>query len=202
MGMLASISFSAALIWGGVVFLVLLSVGWLAARVLPGERTPLIVELPPLRMPVLSNVIFKTLARLEWYVKEAVPLFLLGTVILFGLDKAGLLPGLIETFRPIVTGWLGLPAEAASALILGFLRRDFAATGFFVMQSQGHLTDLQALVSITTITLFIPCIASIFMMIKERGWKMTLAMTMFILPFAVLIGGVLMRVLSALGWGM
>lgn len=202
MGMLASISFSAALIWGGVVFLVLLSVGWLAARVLPGERTPLIVELPPLRMPVLSNVIFKTLARLEWYVKEAVPLFLLGTVILFGLDKAGLLPGLIEIFRPIVTGWLGLPAEAASALILGFLRRDFAATGFFVMQSQGHLTDLQALVSITTITLFIPCIASIFMMIKERGWKMTLAMTLFILPFAVLIGGVLMRVLSALGWGM
>jgi len=201
MGMLAAISFSATLIWGGVIFLVLMLVGWLASKVLPGERTPLIVELPPLRMPVFTNVIFKTLARLEWYIKEAVPLFLLGTVILFVLDTVHLLPALIETLKPIVTGWLGLPPEAASALMMGFLRRDFAATGFFVMQSQGHLSDLQALVSITTITLFIPCIASVFMMIKERGWKIGLGMVAFILPFSVLVGGFLMRLLSGLGWG-
>ncbi len=201
MGMLAAISLGAALIWGGVIFLVLMLVGWLASRVLPGERMPLIVELPPLRMPVFTNVIFKTLARLEWYIKEAVPLFLLGTLILFVLDAVQLLPALIETLKPVVTGWLGLPPEAASALIMGFLRRDFAATGFFVMQSQGHLNDLQALVSITTITLFIPCIASVFMMIKERGWKTALGMVMFILPFSILVGGLLMRLLSGLGWG-
>ncbi|HAD07566.1 MAG TPA: ferrous iron transport protein B [Anaerolineaceae bacterium] len=202
LGMLSAISLSAALIWGGVIFLVLLLVGWLASRVLPGERTPLIVELPPLRMPVFTNVIFKTLARLEWYIKEAVPLFLLGTVLLFALDTAHILPALIEALKPIVTGWLGLPAEAASALLMGFLRRDFAATGFFVMQSQGHLSNLQALVSITTITLFIPCIASVFMMVKERGWKITLGMVAFILPFSVLVGGLLMRLLSGLGWGL
>lgn len=201
LGMLAAISFSAALIWVGVIFLVLMLVGWLASKVLPGERTPLIVELPPLRMPVFTNVIFKTLARLEWYIKEAVPLFLLGTIILFVLDTVHLLPALIETLKPVVTGWLGLPAEAASALLMGFLRRDFAATGFFVMQSQGHLSDLQALVSITTITLFIPCIASVFMMVKERGWKIGLGMVAFILPFSILVGGLLMRLLSSLGWG-
>jgi ferrous iron transport protein B len=200
--MLSAISLSAALIWGGVIFLVLLLVGWLASKVLPGERTPLIVELPPLRMPVFTNVIFKTLARLEWYIKEAVPLFLLGTVLLFVLDTVHILPALIETLKPIVTGWLGLPAEAASALLMGFLRRDFAATGFFVMQSQGHLSNLQALVSITTITLFIPCIASVFMMVKERGWKIALGMVAFILPFSVLVGGLLMRLLSELGWGL
>jgi ferrous iron transport protein B len=202
LGMLSAISLSAALIWGGVIFLVLLLVGWLASKVLPGERTPLIVELPPLRMPVFTNVIFKTLARLEWYIKEAVPLFLLGTVLLFVLDTVHILPALIETLKPIVTGWLGLPAEAASALLMGFLRRDFAATGFFVMQSQGHLSNLQALVSITTITLFIPCIASVFMMVKERGWKIALGMVAFILPFSVLVGGLLMRLLSELGWGL
>ncbi|MFZ6020184.1 MAG: ferrous iron transport protein B [Chloroflexota bacterium] len=201
MGMLAAISFSAALIWVGVIFLVLLLVGWLAARVIPGERSPLIVELPPLRMPVFTNVIFKTLARVEWYIKEAVPLFLLGTVILFVLDTTHVLPALIEFLRPVVTGWLGLPSEAATALIMGFLRRDFAATGFFVMQSQGHLSDLQALVSITTITLFIPCIASVFMMVKERGLKVALGMVAFIFPFSLLVGGLLMRLLSGLGWG-
>lgn len=202
MGMLAAISFSAALIWVGVILLVLLLVGWLAARVIPGERSPLIVELPPLRMPVFTNVIFKTLARMEWYIKEAVPLFLLGTVLLFVLDTIHVLPALIEFLRPVVTGWLGLPSEAATALIMGFLRRDFAATGFFVMQSQGHLSELQALVSITTITLFIPCIASVFMMVKERGLRVALGMVAFIFPFSILVGGLLMRLLSGLGWGM
>ncbi len=201
LGMLAAISFSAAIIWGGVVLLVLVLVGWLAARLIPGERSPLIVELPPLRMPILSNVLYKTIARVEWYVKEAVPLFLLGTLLLFILDKVNLLPGLILGIEPIVTGWLGLPKEAASAFLLGLMRRDFAATGLFVMQSSGHLTALQALVSITTITLFIPCIASIFMIVKERGWKIALGMTAFIFPFSILVGGVLLRILTWLGWG-
>ena len=86
MGMLAGISAGAALIWGGIILLVLLLVGWLAAKLMPGERAPLLVELPPLRLPLLSNVLIKTVARLEWYIKEAVPLFLLGTLLLFVLD--------------------------------------------------------------------------------------------------------------------
>ncbi len=73
MGMLAGISFAATLIWSGVIALVMLVVGWLAARLVPGERTLLLVELPPLRLPQASNVLIKTLARLEWYIKEVVP---------------------------------------------------------------------------------------------------------------------------------
>ena len=73
--------------------LVLLAVGWLAARLVPGERTRLLVELPPLRLPQLSNVLVKTLARLEWYVKEVVPLFLLGTALHVRARPDRLLPG-------------------------------------------------------------------------------------------------------------
>ena len=202
MGMLAGVSLSAGLIWGGVVLLVLLLVGWLAARLMPGERAPLVVELPPLRMPVFSNVLVKTAARMEWYIKEAVPLFLLGTGLLFTLDKLNVLPWIINGLEPVVTGWLGLPAETATAFLLGLLRRDFAATNLFQMQQHGQLTDLQVLVSITTITLFIPCIASMFMLVKERGLKMGLGMIAFIFPFAILVGGLLYRLLSALGWGL
>ncbi|HMN60882.1 MAG TPA: ferrous iron transport protein B, partial [Anaerolinea sp.] len=110
MGMLAGISFSAALIWGGVILAVLLLVGWLAARLMPGQRAPLLVELPPLRLPVFSNVLVKTAARLEWYIKEAVPLFMAGTLLLFVLDKLHILPWLFKAAAPVVTGWLGLPA--------------------------------------------------------------------------------------------
>jgi len=201
LGMLAHISASAAIIWGGIVMAIMLLVGWLSSRLLPGERSPLVVELPPLRMPVLSNVIIKTAARVEWYIKEAVPLFMLGALILFLLDYFALLPLLIQATEPVITGWLGLPPEAASSFLLGLMRRDFAATGLFAMQSDGLLTPIQALVSIVTITLFVPCIASIFMMIKERGWKIGLGMTIFIFPFAFLVGGLLLRLLTLLGWG-
>ncbi len=200
MGMLAGISFSATLIWAGVVVLVLLTVGWLAARLLPGERTPLMVELPPLRWPLFSNVLIKTLARLEWYIKEAVPLFLLGTFLLFLLDWFHLLPGFIRAAEPIVTHWLGLPPEAAAAFLLGFLRRDFASTNLFVMESQGLLSPIQVVVAMVTITLFVPCIASVFMIIKERGLKTALGMLVFIFPFALFVGGMLYRFLSLVGW--
>jgi ferrous iron transport protein B len=201
MGMLAGISFTATLIWSGVIFLVLVSVGWLAARLVPGERSLLLVELPPLRVPMLSNVLVKTLARVEWYLKEVVPLFLLGTGLLFLLDKTGWLAWLTRLGEPLVSGWLGLPAQASAAFLIGFLRRDFGATGLFVMESQGLLTPLQVVVAMVTVTLFIPCIASVMMIARERGWRTALGMLALIMPLAFLIGGILSRVLSWTGWG-
>jgi ferrous iron transport protein B len=200
MGMLAGISLSAVLIWSGVVFLVLLAVGWLAARLIPGERTMLLVELPPLRWPQLSNVLIKTLARLEWYLKEVVPIFLLGTAMMFVLDKTGILDWLLRASQPLVGGWLGLPPEAGAAFLMGFLRRDFGATGLFVMQSQGLLTPLQVEVAMVTVTLFIPCIASVIMIAKERNWRTALGMIAVIFPLALLVGGVLYRILALVGW--
>ena len=200
MGLLAGISFTGTLIWLSVVLMVMFLVGWISSRLMPGERQPLVVELPPLRLPVLSNVLIKTVARLEWYVKEALPLFIIGTLLLFGLDQLKLLPGMISALEPLVVEWLGLPAEAATAFLLGLMRRDFAATGLFVMESHGLLSPIQVVVSITTITLFIPCIASMFMMVKERGWKQATAMIIFIFPFALLIGGLLQRFLTFTGW--
>ena len=158
------------------------------------------IELPPLRFPQMSNVVIKTVSRLEWYVKEVVPLFLIGTLLLFTLDKLGLLPGLIRLGEPLVSGWLGLPAETSAAFLIGFLRRDFAATNLFVMQNQGLLTPVQVVVAMVTITLFIPCIASAIMIAKERGTRTALGMVIFIFPFAFLVGGLLNRLLLFIGW--
>lgn len=202
MGMLAGISFTATLIWSAVVLLVFLVVGWLAARLLPGERTTLLVELPPLRWPAASNLFLKTLARLEWYIKEVVPIFLIGTAALFVLDRIGVLAWIIKSAQPLVTGWLGLPATASTAFLMGFLRRDFGATGLFVMESQGLLTPLQVVVAMVTVTLFIPCLASVLMIYKERGLRTALGTTILIFPLAFLVGGLLFRVLFAFGWGL
>ncbi|MFO8035231.1 MAG: ferrous iron transport protein B [Anaerolineales bacterium] len=199
MGMLAGISLTATLIWAGVVLLIMLAVGWLAARLVPGERSPLMVELPPLRWPVFSNVITKTLARLEWYLKEVIPLFLLGTAAMFLLDKAGVLQALIRAGEPLVKNRLGLPAEASAAFLMGFLRRDFGATGLFIMESQGLLSPVQVVVGMVTITLFVPCIASVLMIAKERDWKTAAGMLALIFPLAFLVGGLLYRFFLATG---
>jgi len=151
---------------------------------------------------VLSNVVIKTLARLEWYLKEVVPLFLLGAGLMFVLDKTGILAWVVQAARPLVTGWLGLPAEASEAFLMGFVRRDFGATGLFLMQNQGLLSPVQVVVAMVTVTLFVPCIASVLMIAKERGWRLAVGLVAFIVPLAFLVGGVLYRFLTLLGWGL
>jgi ferrous iron transport protein B len=180
---------------------VILLIGGLSARLIPGARSGLLVEVPPLRVPSPSAVSLKTLARLEWYLKEVVPIFLIGTALLFALDLFGVLDRLILLGEPLVVNWLGLPAEASAAFLMGFLRRDFGATGLFVMDSQGLLTARQVVVSMVTITLFIPCFASVLMIARERGYRTALALTVLIFPFACLVGGLLNRLLLAFGWG-
>jgi ferrous iron transport protein B len=176
-------------IWAGVVGLVLLAVGYLAGKVMPGQSSDFILEVPPVRLPRLGNILYKTLARTEWYLKEALPLFVLGTLVLFVLDRLGLL-GMIEQWSaPVVTGVLGLPEEAAKVFIMGFLRRDYGGAGLKTMFDAGQLSDDQVLVSIVTLTLFIPCVANFLVMAKERGWKTAFAMAAFIVPVAVLTGG-------------
>ncbi len=201
MGMLAGVSFVATMIWSAAVVAVLVAVGALAARLVPGERSSLLVELPPLRRPMLSNVVIKTVARVEWYLKEVVPLFLVGTALLFALDAAGVLPRLVRAGEPLVTGWLGLPREASTAFLMGFLRRDFGASGLFAMEAQGALTPVQVVVAMVTITLFIPCVASVFMIARERSTKTAIAMVAVVFPLAFLVGGLLYRLLAFVGWG-
>jgi len=200
MGMLAGVSFSATLIWFAVVLAVLFGVGWIAARLIPGQRTTLLVEIPPLRLPQLSNVIVKTGARLEWYLREVVPFFLAGTFLVFFLDKIGVLTRLAGLGEPLVTGWLGLPPEAGVAFLMGFLRRDFGATGLFVLANQGLLNPLQIVVAMVTITIFIPCVAAVMMIARERGWRTALAMMALVFPLAFLVGGVVRYALMATGW--
>jgi ferrous iron transport protein B len=201
LGMLGGISMTALMIWGLVVAGVLVTVGWLAARLVPGDRSVFVAELPPMRRPPIRPVVLKTVARVEWYLREVVPLFLVGSVLLFALDRLGALQWLVGVAEPLVVDWLQLPAEAATAFMMGFFRRDFGATGLFLIAGAGLLTPLQIVVSMTTITLFVPCVASVLMIAKERGAKTAAAVTALVFPLAILIGGLLSRVLEFVGWG-
>jgi ferrous iron transport protein B len=195
LGMFGKLPVEAVLIWGSSLVSIIILVGFISSKIIPGQSADFLLELPPIRLPQISNVLVKTLFRIEWYLKEAVPLFVLGTLILFAADKLGILPYIRDISSPIIVTVLGLPAEATESFIMGFLRRDYGAAGLFSLQEQGLLNAEQVVVSMVTITLFIPCIANLFMIIKERGLNTALIIAAFIFPFAILIGGVLHRVL-------
>jgi ferrous iron transport protein B len=198
LAMLGGVALWATLVWAAVVGGLLLLVGRLAARVLPGRGSDFVLELPPLRLPRVGNVLVKTLARVEWYLKEAVPLFVLGTVLLFTADRLHLLGSVERLARPIVSGLLGLPSQTAEAFVVGFLRRDFGAAGLFQLARTGQLDPIQIVVSMVVITLFIPCVASFLMIVKERGWKTAAAIAAFIFPFTLAVGGLLNVILRAI----
>jgi len=198
LGMLSALSFFATIIWVGCILLVLLLSGYLASKVIKGERTDFFLEIPPIRRPAIANILVKTAGRVEWYLKEAVPLFILGTFILFLLHKLNLLVILEKAASPVVVNLLGLPEKTTESFILGFLRRDYGAAGLFIMAEKGLLTPVQSLVSLITITLFIPCLANFFMIIKEMGSRIAIAMAAIVFPLAVLTGGALNWILTAL----
>jgi ferrous iron transport protein B len=196
-GMLAGFPAWIFITWASIIFGVIILVGFLAGKLVPGECASFILELPPLRWPQMKNILIKTLSRIEWYLQEAVPLFILGTLILFTLDKSGAMTSLEDWARPLVVTWLGLPVESTSSFIIGFLRRDYGAAGFFALAQKGLLTHNQVLVALVTITLFVPCIANFFVIIKERGWKTALAIVGVVVFIALLVGGMLNWVLKA-----
>ena len=202
LAMLASVSFGAAVFWVLLNIVLMIAVGKLAARLLGGSSTDFILELPPMRRPQLSNVFIKTFARLEWYLKEVIPLFVLGTAILFVLDKLNALGWIARLGEPLVTGWLGLPRETATAFLIGFLRRDFGAVYLLDASTGPHpiMSPHQVLVSMVTITLFMPCIATLFMIARELGKKTAFWITVFIFPFAFFVGGVVNHLGKFLGF--
>lgn len=191
MAMLGRLSFAATGVWLSVTVLTIFIVGFLSSKLIPGPTGDFIVELPPMRIPRLSNILIKVLARTEWYLKEAVPLFIVGTLLLYFLDITHLLDLLQRALAPLVVGALGLPAEAANAFVIGFLRRDYGAAGLFAMQRAGGLDPNQTVIALTVITLFVPCVANFLVMVRERGKRAALAIAAFITFYAFGIGALM-----------
>ena len=199
MAMLGPLAPTATAVWLTIMLGTIFLVGWLAAKIVPGNAGDFILEIPPVRMPKLSNIAIKVMARTEWYLKEAVPLFVIGTLLLFTLDALNVLTKLQRWLSPLVVTGLGLPAEATNAFLIGFLRRDYGAAGLYAMQRDGGLNGVQTVVALTTITLFIPCIANFLVMLKERGTKTGLAIAGFILVYSFGIGIALNVLFKSLG---
>lgn len=188
----------AVLLWGSVVLLVLLLAGHLLDRLLPGSPPLFFLEIPPLRLPRLSNILVKTFSRMQWYFLEVLPIFIGVSVFIWAGRFFGLFQALLRLLEPAVKA-LGLPPEAAVVFLFGFFRRDYGAAGLYDLAASGALSVRNLVTAATTLTLFLPCIAQFAVMWKERGPVASLLIAGIIILTAWAIGFAVNILLSLAG---
>ena len=179
------------LIWLSVLGLVLILTGYVMNNFLPGKATPLLIDLPPLRLPRISNVFYKAKTKVIFFMAEAIPAFFIAAFIVSVMQVAGFLNKVIELFKPISKNLLHLPEEVSISFILGMVRRDFGAFGL----TELPMTQAQVTVASVVLTLFVPCIATVAVMAKEQNWKVALGIWVSSMVLAIGIGTVLARIL-------
>lgn len=188
--LLAGAGLGPVLIYTVVMTTVLVGVGTTLNFMMKGRPEPLLLDLPPLRLPTVRNVARKTWIRTIQFMKEASGWFLAGALVVGIAQMTGILRLAGKVLQPLTTRWLQLPPEASTAFIMGIVRRDFGAAGLYEMA----LSPMQVLVALVTITLFVPCIASLMVMMKERGFKEGLMIWAGTWVTAFLVGGIVSQV--------
>lgn len=195
MGLIAPLGFKAFMIYSVTIFLVFVITGTLLNKVMPGESTDLLIDLPPLRLPRLMNVLRKTYSKSLMFLKEAAPLFVLGGLIVTVMEFTGLLDGVAQALEPFTVGFLKLHPDVAQAFIMGIVRRDFGAAGLNALATKGLLSGPQVVVSLVAITLFVPCIAAIMVVFKERSWQESALIWIGSFVISFLTAGILAQII-------
>jgi ferrous iron transport protein B len=195
-----------ALVVYGVTTLVALGTGVGLDWLLPGSGTGLVMEMFPFRRPTLLPMVKRTWGHFREFVVVATPIVVGGSIVLGGLYETGLLWTLAAPLRPIMEGWLGLPAVAGLTLIVAVLRKELAlqllvtlAIAQYGPQASNLLTFMkpsQIVVYALVNTLYVPCVATISILARELGWRRASLISAFTVVLALLVGGAARGILS------
>ena len=180
-----------------IIGVVMIVSGSVLNKLLHGQSSDLLIDLPPIRLPLLRNIVQKTAFRVWNFLSEAVPLFIISSMIITVLGWLGFLAWLQNFLEPVVVTLLHLPAQFSDIFVMGLIRRDFASVGILDMtglnQSVRILSDLQILTASVVITLFVPCVAALIVIFKERGWKEALLLWFGTFAISILVGAIVAR---------
>ncbi|MCX8184091.1 MAG: ferrous iron transport protein B, partial [Crenarchaeota archaeon] len=161
--------------------LVIFLLGRLTFRILPGEPTGLIMEMPDYRMPHLKTVLSQTWFRLLEFLKIAFPLIIVSTFTVKLLEATGLLSVFTNLLSPVTVAWLGLPVETGITLLFGVLRKELALIMLTTLIGAADLSKALTPVQMTVFTIvsmfYIPCVATIATLVMEFGWRKALLIT-------------------------
>jgi ferrous iron transport protein B len=178
-----------------LVFAVLLAngiiIGTLLNRLMKGETPELFMEIPSWQVPQLKPLSRKIWIRMREYLFDALPLILGGVLIVDLMELTGLTAWLTRVLRAPVEMLLGLPADATPVLLLGFLRKDIS----IALLEPFNLGPQALVVACVFMTMYFPCVATFFVMLRESGWKDTLRVVSLTLAMACLSAYILRLIL-------
>ena len=178
----------------GTLFIVWVALGYVLNRILKGESTEILIDIPPYRIPYFPGLVKKIWMRLIWFIREAVPWVLFGVLIVNVLYIMGIIAFLAKFTEPVTKGLLGLPPEAVGALVVGFLRKDVAVG----MLKPLGLSFAQVIVASVVLTMYFPCVATFSVLLKELGVIDMLRAAGIMVVSALFVGTVLNLILTVL----
>lgn len=173
------------------LFLVWLITGIILNLLIKGFSPDLVIEVPPYRLPSLSQLFRKLWYRVYWFLIEAVPYVLLGVLIVNLLYIFQIFHYIAPLTKGIVTKIWGLPQSTIVPILIGFVRKDVAVA----MLGPLNLTTKQLVIGSTVLAIFFPCIATFTMLIKELGVKDMVKATGIMIVASILVGGILNLIL-------
>ena len=188
-----------------VDLLIILALGRAAFKVLPGESTGLIMEMHDYRTPNLETIVKQAWFRLKEFIKMAFPLIIVGSFIIKLVDVLGLLELIADILSPVTVVWLGLPVITGITLIFGVLRKELTLLMLSTLLGTTDFANVpgfgpREMIVFTLVTmLYIPCISTIAVLVKEQGWRRALFITFFEIAFAIVVGGIAYRLLMLAG---
>ncbi|MFC1910213.1 FeoB small GTPase domain-containing protein [Chloroflexota bacterium] len=173
------------------LFLVWIILGLILSQLVRGFSPELLIEIPPYRIPQWRAVLQKIRIRMSGFIKEAIPIVLGAILIINVLYIFGIFQAITDFTAPLITGLFGLPKEAVTAIIIGFLRKDVALG----MLAPLSLTSNQLVVASVVLSMFFPCIATFVILLRELGWLNLLKSMVVMLIATVVTGGILNLIL-------
>jgi len=181
-------------------FIVILILGKVLSKIMPGEATELIMEMPDYKRPAWRTIIFLTWLRLKKFIFIAAPFIIVFGMLTELIYALGWLPFLNHFLSPLTVNWLGLPLITGSLLIFGIFKKELIL--IMLAALVGTTNFIQVMTPVQMITLgvvsmfYIPCIATIAVLWKEFGWRRALIITGFKIIFALILGGLIYRLLN------
>ena len=188
--LLGHMPITASLTLVGIITIQILTAGFILNKILKGSRTPLLIEIPSMCCPNPLRIVKNALMRTYLFLKEALPLFVLATAVVFTFDRLGGLALLQRVLAPVTSTLMGLPENSVQLFIRTLIRRESGFAELSQLAGTGY-TNLQLLVSMLVLTFFAPCLNAFLVVIKENGLRNALLILMVTLTYAVVIGTLL-----------
>ena len=192
------------LLWALGLYLFAMIIIFLAGRIsskfITGEPVELIMHMPDYKTPHLKTIVTQTWEAIKEFIYIAAPIVIIAGVLIQAINLAGWMSAISDVLSPVTVNWLGLPAVSGILLIFGILRKELILVmlaAYLGTSTFGDVLTSRLMITLAVVSMFyIPCVATISVLWKDYGWKKAMAICIIEILFAILLAGIVSRLLA------